>query len=102
MKNKKMYVLVRKDLETTYRCVQGGHALAQFALENPQEFTEWDNSTIVFLACANIDELYKYSIIALDHCYPTSEFKEPDLEDQLTAVACYCSGDIFKKLKLAS
>jgi len=31
---KKMFILVRKDLGSPYKYVQGGHALAQFALEN--------------------------------------------------------------------
>lgn len=32
---KSMYILVRKDLAQTYKLVQGAHALAQYALENP-------------------------------------------------------------------
>lgn len=31
---KKMYLLVRKDLDKIYKMVMGGHALAQFALEH--------------------------------------------------------------------
>ena len=31
---KQMYVLVRKDLGTIYKMVQGAHALAQYALEH--------------------------------------------------------------------
>lgn len=98
---KKMYVLVRKDLETTYRCVQGGHALAEFALEHPDEFLEWNNETIVYLVCRNIDELRLYLIKAMEVYHPVSSFSEPDLDNQLTAVACYSDGKIFKNLKLA-
>ena len=101
MSKKKMYVLVRNDLETTYRCVQGGHALAQFALENPEELIEWNNETIVFLACRGIDELLNYHIKAMDRCLPVSSFEEPDLNNQLTGIACYCDGRLFKKLPLA-
>lgn len=32
---KKMYVLIRKDLDVNYQAVQAGHALAQFMLEHP-------------------------------------------------------------------
>jgi hypothetical protein len=31
----KMFVLVRKDLGTTYKMVQGSHALAQYMLDWP-------------------------------------------------------------------
>ena len=30
----KMFILVRKDLGSTYKMVQGAHALAQFSLEH--------------------------------------------------------------------
>lgn len=49
----RMYVLVRKDLDQTYRCVQGGHAIAAFALQNREAFCTWNNSTLVFLGVNN-------------------------------------------------
>lgn len=30
----KMFILVRKDLDSPYKMVQGAHALAQYALEH--------------------------------------------------------------------
>lgn len=33
--NKKMYVLIRKDLDPAYQAVQAGHALAQYMLDHP-------------------------------------------------------------------
>ena len=96
-----MYVLVRKDLDVTYRCVQGAHALAKYAIEYDQNFYEWDNETIVFLCVRNEFELSKYILKAWDHAIPVSVFKEPDMGNQDTALACYCSGDIFKRLPLA-
>ena len=41
MKCPKMYVLVRKDFAEIYRAVQGGHALAAYALKYPIEFRVW-------------------------------------------------------------
>jgi hypothetical protein len=90
-----MYILVRKDLSETYRCVQGSHALAQFALEFPEEFKKWNNSTIVFLGVRNLIEL-KTIKGKLMFC---SVFREPDLENQETAIAFYGQNDELKNLK---
>ena len=49
---KKMYVLVRKDLPSTYRMVQGAHAVAEYLLRYPD--TEWKNGTLVFLGVPDI------------------------------------------------
>lgn len=91
----KMYVLVRKDLSETYRMVQGAHALAQFALEHPEEFARWNNETIVFLSVRNYKEL-KNIYCELLKRKTSSGFYESDLEDQLTAIACYDTGEFFK------
>lgn len=96
-----MYVLVRNDLAETYRIVQGAHALAQFAIEYPSLFNEWHNSTIVFLGTKNLLELKQY-MSRLEDNKIFSSFNEPDLENQLTAIACYDSGEIFSTLKVAN
>ena len=47
---KKMYVLVRKDLDKTYRMVQGAHAIAEYSLRGDKAlYGAWNNSTVVFL-----------------------------------------------------
>lgn len=101
---KKMYVLLRKDLEPTYRCVQGGHALVEFAndLACFYDFEEWNNDTLIYLMCKNIEELEHYFTKIADRNCNFAYFEEPDLDYQLTAIACYCDGKIFKKLPLAS
>ena len=51
---KKMYVLVRKDLDPVYRGVQGTHAVAEYSLRgNKRLYDEWDNSTLVFVGVKN-------------------------------------------------
>jgi hypothetical protein len=97
--NKRMYVIVRRDLSETYRLVQGSHALAAFALQHPNDFKEWKNHYLIVLSVRNLIELRKYIFKKwyLNH----SIFYEPDLENQPTALACYCDGKIFSKLKLA-
>lgn len=97
----KMFVIVREDLGTIYKMVQGSHALAQFALDNHQIFNEWGNQTIVFvdikdeIKLQNLAEKLGYMGIAF------SKFYEPDIDNQLTAIACYSDGKVFSNLKLA-
>lgn len=51
---KKMYVLVRKDLDPVYRSVQGAHAIAEYSLRGRHDlYDEWDNSTLVFVGVKN-------------------------------------------------
>lgn len=99
MSTPRMYVLVRKDLAETYRCVQGSHALAQFALNYPEVFKEWGNSYIIFLGVRNLKELVDWS--GKISANKSSLFFEPDLEMQPTALAYYGDGAIFKDLQLA-
>jgi hypothetical protein len=96
-----MYVLVRADLSETYRIVQGSHALAQYALDFPEQFKIWGNSTIVFLKVRNLLELKAWHAKVSESGKIHRSFHEPDLEGQLTAIACYDDGIIFKELKTA-
>lgn len=96
----KMYVLVRSDLSETYRLIQGSHALAQYALDFPENFKTWNNATIVFLKVKNLLELKQWHDKLSGEKIHRS-FCEPDLEGQLTAIACYDTGELFKHLKLA-
>lgn len=99
MRIPKMYVLVRNDLSKTYQMVQGAHALAQFALKYPKEFSEWGNSTIVFLGIRNLIEMRIWMRKLFDEDKICIGFMEPDLDNQITAIACFDSGEIFRELK---
>ena len=55
---KKLYVLVRKDLDETYRLVQGGHAIAEYSLRGDKAlYQEWNNGTLVFLGVPHLDAM---------------------------------------------
>lgn len=97
----KMFILVRKDLGFPYKMVQGAHALAQYALEHTQEFNEWNNHTIVFLDVKDESALYKWKDKLYYSDKAISVFFEPDVNNQLTAIACYDDGEIFKNLQIA-
>jgi len=96
----RMYVLVRKDLSETYRCVQGTHAVAQYALEQSDLFRVWGNQTIVFLGVSNLLALRAWNEKLIAAGKHFSVFREPDLDGQETAIACFDLGDIFKDLHL--
>jgi hypothetical protein len=97
-----MYVLVRKDLAEMYRGVQGGHALSEYSFGGDSKaYAEWNNSTLIYLAVPNEMVLLLWSQKLTDKEKIWVGFYEPDLRNQLTAIACIDTGEIFKKLPLA-
>lgn len=81
-------------IDAAYGCVQGGHAVAQWLLEHPNQ--EWNNSYLIYLY-ADLDK-WKVRLDLVNKDY--SSFYEPDLGNQLTAIALQDDGRTFKKLKL--
>lgn len=90
----KMFILVRNDLSKSQQGVQGGHALAQYALEHPDMFKKWGNSTIVYL---KVDNDWLKSHVPENQ---SSSFYEPDIGNQLTAKATFCEGNEYRQLRL--
>lgn len=98
----KMYVLVRKDLDQTYRNVQGTHAVAEYSLRGDKGlFEKWDNHTLVHLGVPNEGSLKIWQSKLTGKQKPHACFHEPDLNGQMTAIACIDTGEVFKKLNLA-
>ncbi len=93
---KRLYVLINKDLSPVYGCVQGGHAVAQWLLDHPGQ--TWNNSYLIYLKC-NLFSMRR-RLIKLQRDF--SEFREPDLNNELTAIAIEDNGKLFRNLKLVS
>ena len=91
-KNKRLYILIDKTLEPVYGCVQGGHAVAAYLLEHPEQ--TWNNSYLIYLKC-NLYSM-KRRLIKLGKDF--SEFREPDLGNKLTAIAIEDSVKLFRTL----
>lgn len=91
---KRLYILVSKNLEPVYGCVQGGHAVAQWLLDNKNTQT-WNNNYLIYVY-ADIEQwIYKLNLKDLNY----SVFYEPDLNNVPTAIAIESDGSLFKNLK---
>lgn len=88
---KRLYVLIDQKLDAVYGCVQ---AVAQWLLEHPKQ--DWNNNYLIYLY-ADLDK-WKVRLDLVNKDY--SSFYEPDLDNQLTAIALQDDGRMFKKLKL--
>ena len=90
----RLYVLISNKLDSIYGCVQGGHAVAEWLLTHPNQ--EWNNNYLIYVS-ANVDKWKnRLNIMNIDY----TEFKEPDLDYQTTALAVLNNDKIFKNLKL--
>jgi Peptidyl-tRNA hydrolase PTH2 len=83
----RLYIIGRADLAPGLRAAQGGHAAFAFALEHPRVMKRWNNSYLIFLEVDDhhaLRTLLRQTQLA---GLTTSEWHEPDLDDQLTAIA---------------
>ena len=98
-KQSKMYVLVRHDLDVTYRGVQGIHAVAAFYEKGNN--TDWHNEYVIQLGIRGERDLKNWAWKLTQKKKDWVGFFEPDLNNQLTAIACVDTGEIFKSLPLS-
>ena len=92
---KRLYVLVNKRLNPVYGCVQGGHAVAQFLLDNPNQ--QWNNEYLIYLWADTDRWAEKFDTLGIKY----SAFKEPDMNGTITAIAVQDdTGLLFQNLKL--
>lgn len=94
----KLFVLVREDLDISYRFVQGAHAVAEWSLKYPDQ---WKNETLIFLSVKNEFQLIKWIEKLKIKKMKYVCFNEPDIGNEITAIATLGDNEIFKKLKLA-
>lgn len=82
---KKLYVIVRKDLSISQRAVQAGHAVAEFLLRGP--LSRWSNGTLIYLGVKGLTQLENIKQKFEWEDIPYMEFREPDLNNEVTAIA---------------
>lgn len=83
-----------KDLSPVYAGVQGGHAVAQWLIDNGSNRT-WNNEYLIYLYADLEKWMKRLELKGLQF----SKFTEPDLGDIVTAIAIENDGRIFRNLK---
>lgn len=94
-----LYILTRRDIPDGAKCVQSGHAVAQWMLENKNH--KWQNNTLVYVTVPDkaFLQLWCWKLSSYGHAY--SEWYEPDMDNERTSIACYSEdGKIFGGLPL--
>lgn len=97
--NQKLRVVTRRDLPIGTQALQSGHAAIDFQHQHPTEANEWHSKSnyLAFLTVANEEELIKLVSKAILTGIKHTIFREPDLNNQITAVAFEAS-DAARKL----
>ena len=93
----RLYILVRKDLSGSSPAIQAGHAVAAYLLSKPNT---WANTTLIYLGIDSGEELQKWANKLSFKEHDWIGFEEPDLDNELTAIATISDGKIFSNLKL--
>jgi peptidyl-tRNA hydrolase len=99
-------VVTRRDLSNGYQAVQSMHAAIQFAFEHKDIVGDWYQTSnyLGLLSVANESELEQLVEQAKRNNIRFSVFKEPDIDNQITAIAFepgIHSKKLCSKLKLA-
>lgn len=90
----RLYVLISNKLDSIYGCVQGGHAVAEWLLSHPHQ--EWNNNYLIYVSADISKWKQKLDILEIDY----TEFKEPDLNNEITSLAVLNNDKLFKNLQL--
>jgi hypothetical protein len=89
---------VRKDLSPSQRAVQAGHAVAEFLLHGP--FSRWNNGTLVYLGVKGLYQLENLKRKFENDGIGYIEFREPDLNNEVTAITTDINNKYVEKLNL--
>ena len=83
-----------------YQAVQGGHALAKWMIKNPTQAHEWNNKTLIYLSVSCEDALQAWGEKLDDLGISWVGFREPDIGNELTAIATYGNNELYRELRL--
>lgn len=93
----KLYIVLDAGLRPGQKLAQACHAMRQWTAEHPEEDRRWfeESNTLVLLEAANESDLTALVGRARDAGVSCVEFREPDMEDRLTAIAIGPLGSVF-------
>ncbi len=100
----KLHLITREDLSAGLQAVQAAHALREFVREHPAVDLDWyeKSNTLAFLSVEDEDSLKELLSDAQRRRIPVSGFREPDRDDELTAIAIGPQGKgLCRRLRLA-
>ena len=82
-------LVTHSGLTLGYQAVQPAHALAQFAMDYPTIFEDWqqNHKNLIVLAAKDESHLMDLWIEAKEKGINVSFFREPDIGHELTAIA---------------
>lgn len=101
-----MITVVRRDLSAGYQTAQTGHAIAEWAYNNPRTFRKWRKRS-GYLICLSVHGIQHLEALMKSLDYKSikyTKFYEPDVK-QITAIAITPSDEadkITKGLQLAN
>ncbi len=98
----KLLVITRDDLHAGYQLVQSVHACADLAATQPQAFADWhrDSNSIITLAVPDEAALERLAAKLQDKFgAAVTEFREPDIENELTSISLVASPLVRRKLR---
>ena len=100
----KFTIVTDSRLSNGYKVVQSAHALADFAVKYPLKFKAWQLGSN-YLCCLEYKNLERIIDRLKDHNVLYKVFREPDIDNQITAIAVECLDStthkkLFKNLKL--
>lgn len=100
----KLYIVTRSDLPAGARAAQLCHAMRQWSEDQPSADREWfeKSNTLVLLETPDESALEALLGHAAKKGVPHAMFREPDLQDELTAIAIGWTGRrLVSRLPLA-
>lgn len=85
----KLFVVVRSDLPPAQQAVQAVHAARQFAAEHPETELKWFETSnhLALLEVSSEEDILRLAALAGNRDIQLSVFREPDLNDSITAIA---------------
>ena len=94
----KLFVIVRRDLTTSQSAVQAGHVVAEYLLHSRTK--SWKNETLIYLGVKDLFHLEKlihqFDLLST----PYTVFREPDLDNEITAIATDNGNKYIERLRL--
>lgn len=96
----KLVTVTRQDLTAGYQVVQTAHAIADFSYDHPDVFRQWkqESNSIITLAVKDEQSLINLYNKLKEKTEFITEFREPDIDNEMTAIAIYGTPDIRKML----